>query len=80
MQSLRVSEKLVNTAVRVASIFILTRVISALAAEMMRMHAYYLGVIPIEKSRPNVCAGQPRQQNVFGPFELNCRLDDDRHG
>jgi hypothetical protein len=32
MQSLRISKKLVNTAVRVASIFILTRVISALAA------------------------------------------------
>ena len=37
MQSLRISEKLVNTAVRVASIFVLTRVISALEAEMMRM-------------------------------------------
>jgi hypothetical protein len=57
----------------------LTRLIS-LEADMMKMHAYYLGVIPIEKSRTGVGAGQPRQQNVFGPFELNCRLDDDRHG
>jgi hypothetical protein len=32
MQSLRISEKLVNTAARVASIFILSRVISELAA------------------------------------------------
>jgi hypothetical protein len=46
----------------------------------MRMNADYLGVIPIEKSGPNACAGQPRRQNVFGPFELNCRLCDDRHG
>jgi hypothetical protein len=61
MQSLRISEKLVNTAVRVAHIFVLTRVISALAAEMTRMHAYYLGVIPIEKSGTYLCAGQPRQ-------------------
>ena len=40
MHSLRISEKLVNTAVRVAHIFVLTRVVSALAAEMTRMHAY----------------------------------------